>query len=153
MLKRKCFLKNPNRTEYVSVYQPVTRHPQRPESLSANPNAIVQPAWPHIPDAPSRTPTGTCTVRPPACSARAAAGDLQDPQSIPTLRREPAQMTTQGGRQLMAAQCRKPCHRLLKVHHPTAGQSRATQGGRLQVLDSEIHHVGTRDHLTQRRLP
>ncbi len=75
------------------------------------------------------------------------------PQSIPTLRREPAQMTTQGGRQLMAAQCRKPCHRLLKVHHPTAGQSRATQGGRLHVLDSEIHHVGTRDHLTKRRLP
>ncbi len=75
------------------------------------------------------------------------------PQSIPTLRREPAQMTTQGGRQLMAAQCRKPCHRLLKVHHPTAGPPRTTQGGRLQVLDSEIHHVGTRDHLTKRRLP
>ena len=72
---------------------------------------------------------------------------------IPTLRREPAQMTTQGGRQLMAAQCRKPCHRLLKVHHPTAGHPRATQGGRLQVLDAEIHHVGTRDHLTKRRLP
>ena len=75
------------------------------------------------------------------------------PQSIPTLRREPAQMTAQAGRQLMPAQCRKPCHRLLKVRNPTAGQSRATQGGRLQVLDSKIHHVGTRDHLTKRRLP
>ena len=40
MLKRKCFLKNPKGTEYVSVYQPVTRHPQRPGSLSTNPNAI-----------------------------------------------------------------------------------------------------------------
>ena len=40
MLKRKCFLKNSKRTEYLSVYQPVTRHPQRPGSLSANPNAI-----------------------------------------------------------------------------------------------------------------
>ena len=47
MLKRKCFLKNPKRTEYVSVYQPVTRYPQRPESLSANPNAIATSAGEH----------------------------------------------------------------------------------------------------------
>ena len=75
------------------------------------------------------------------------------PQSIPTLRCEPAQMTAQGGSQLMAAQCRKQLHRLLNVRNPTAGQPRATKGGRFQVLDSGIHHVGTRDNLTKRRLP
>ena len=79
---------------------------------------------------------------------------LQNPQtgpqsSIPTLlRREPAQMSAQGGSQLMAAQCRKHFHRLLNVRNLTAGQPRATKGGRLQVLDSGIHHVCTRDNLT-----
>ena len=62
-------------------------------------------------------------------------------------------MTAQGGSQLMAAQCRKQLHRLLKIRNPTAGQPRATKGGRLQVLDSGIHHVCTRDNLTKRRLP
>ena len=33
----------------------------------------LRPAWSHIPDAPSRTPAGKRTARPPACSARAAA--------------------------------------------------------------------------------
>ena len=75
------------------------------------------------------------------------------PQPIPTLRREPAQMTAQGGSQLMAAQRRKHFHRLLKVCNLTAGPPRATEGGRLQLLDSGIHHVGTRDNLTKRRLP
>ena len=75
------------------------------------------------------------------------------PQPIPTLRREPAQMTAQGGSQLMAAQRRKHFHRLLKVRNLTAGPPRATEGGRLQLLDSGIHHVGTRDNLTKRRLP
>ena len=75
------------------------------------------------------------------------------PQPIPTLRCEPAQMSAQGGRQLMAAQCRKQLHRLLNVRNPAAGQPRATEGGRLQVLDSGIHHVGTGDNLTKRRLP
>ena len=62
-------------------------------------------------------------------------------------------MSAQGGRQLMAAQCRKQLHRLLNVRNPAAGQPRATEGGRLQVLDSGIHHVGTGDNLTKRRLP
>ena len=75
------------------------------------------------------------------------------PQSIPTLRREPAQMSAQGGSQLMAAQRRKHFHRLLEVRNLTAGQPRATEGGRLQLLDSGIHHVCTRDNLTKRRLP
>ena len=70
------------------------------------------------------------------------------PQLIPTLRCEPAQMTAQGGSQFMAAQCRKQLHRLLNVRNPTAGQQRATKDGRLQVLDSGIHHVCTRDNLT-----
>ena len=72
------------------------------------------------------------------------------PQPIPTLRREPAQMSAQGGGQLMAAQRRKHFHRLLEVRNLTAGQPRATEGGRLQLLDSGIHHVGTRDHLTRK---
>ena len=56
MLKRKCFLKNPKKTEYVSVYQPVTRHPQRPGSLSANPNAIARPLGNRSDPAPQSSP-------------------------------------------------------------------------------------------------
>ena len=116
--------------------------PEHPPEHAQYDHQRVQHAPPPLPEPDQSILRGQDGCRRPA-----------GPQSIPTLRLEPAQMTTQGGRQLMAAQCRKPCHRLLKVHHPTAGPPRATQGGRLHVLDSEIHHVGTRDHLTKRRLP
>ncbi len=41
MPKRKCFFEEPQKNEYVSVYQPVTRHPQRPGSLSVHPHAMA----------------------------------------------------------------------------------------------------------------
>ena len=96
---------------------------------------------------PAASPAATRCRRTPAAPASA---DRTPVDPDPSARTSPE--TAQGVSQLMAAQSRKHFHRLLNVRNPTAGQPRATKGGRLQLLDSGIHHVGTRDHLTKRRL-